>query len=336
MTVWLSPSMVMSPITARLAKAAVLQDVDGSRELVAPKTAGQVADHAANRHQGPARQRSLVVHLAGGLDGPAVLTVARLLLCGMVRNKEACSVRPGVDGEPAARSPTSLPNRTLPPSRTRLVVEILEGRRIQVAVRASSQKSDGHLRPAPGVLVRECAEPRSVAASQHVHRGAVAQRGVPPRVEGDHPGKPPAVLGRNSGDENRDRLELTGVECRGKADRPVVVQRHSVDDVLRVVLRAARVKDRVGLDQPARHGRDDIDNAAAQGRAQRAVESLPAGTRSLRGPERLEKGHGRTNRDRRIDGCDGHGDPNRLRNGGNAPRRVRSAGANPEWLATSR
>src|SRR5688572_6002294 len=83
------------------------------------------------------------------------------------------------------------------------------------------------------------------------------------RVENNYATQASAELRGNTGGDYAERLKFAGVECRSERDRAIIVKRHAVDNVLRVVFRAARVQYAVRFNKPPRHGRYHIDRTSS-------------------------------------------------------------------------
>ena len=66
------------------------------------------------------------------------------------------------------------------------------------------------------------------------------------------------VLGGNAGGVDAHGLDVVGFDFRSEAGGAVIGERNAVDDELRLVLRAARVENRVAFIEPARLRVDEI------------------------------------------------------------------------------
>ena len=74
----------------------------------------------------------------------------------------------------------------------------------------------------------------------------------------------------------RHRVDIVGANLRAEAGRAVVGQRNAIHYELRLILRAARMQDRIALVEPAGLGVHQILNRAAGQRSQAALDGLRA------------------------------------------------------------
>ena len=195
-----------------------------------------------------------------------VLPLAGFLLDKVIRHEEAGSIRASVEGQPVARTQIAR-EAQVDTSGLPVVCEVLDRRRIQVSVRRTTLDSDGDCRSVPSVLVRRRSDPGVLArgaSALQVRCKVVALQSSSSRIECDHAAQPATVFGWNASREDTYGFEFSVLERGRESDGPVVVQRHAVNHVLGVVFGTARMQDGVGLEQPARHRRDDIDGASPQ------------------------------------------------------------------------
>ena len=119
--------------------------------------------------------------------------------------------------------------------------------------------------------------------------GVVARACDSPRVQRNDAAQPAPVLRRNPGSHHVDRFEFVILKRRREGDRPVVIDRHPIDHVLRVVFRPARMQHGVCLQQPTRHRRHRINGAAAERRTEGHVKLLPLHLNDARGLRRVQQ-----------------------------------------------
>src|SRR6266700_4978569 len=73
-----------------------------------------------------------------------------------------------------------------------------------------------------------------------------------------------AVLRRIVGSDNAKRFDFVGVEGGRESRRAILRQRETVDDILHVVFRAARVQHAIGFEQPSWLIGDQVKQIAAR------------------------------------------------------------------------
>ncbi len=132
-------------------------------------------------------------------------------------------------------------------------------RRIEIAIGGHGFDGEPGGGAAGRVLARRVAAHAGEAAS--FERGHAVEAGprVARRAQFDDAAQLAAELGRIPGRAHSHRLELVDAQRLGERGRAIVAQRDTVDHVLHLVFRPARMQDAVGFQQPAGLGGDQID-----------------------------------------------------------------------------
>jgi hypothetical protein len=84
------------------------------------------------------------------------------------------------------------------------------------------------------------------------------------------------VLCRVAAGQNAHGMHVVGIELWRKGRRAIVRDRQAVDHVLHLVLRAARVQNAVGFEQPPRFGVYDVGHGASRQRGDALLQGLGA------------------------------------------------------------
>lgn len=103
----------------------------------------------------------------------------------------------------------------------------------------------------PSILAHRVAA-RCAEAATRSHEAAVEALACLSRCDDlNNASERPAVLGRIPGRQNIHRVHIIRFNFRRKGGRSIVGQRKTIDDVLGLILRPARMQDAVRLEHPA-------------------------------------------------------------------------------------
>ena len=125
-----------------LAIAAILRDDDRRRERIRSQRGARIPHTAGKTQEQAWRNRVLEIHLSGGFAVGDVLPLKRLLLHKLIWNQETHLIANQRDAQPVAVGKVSLVGSG-ETARTCTIREILQHRRVQIAVRVKSIAAKG-------------------------------------------------------------------------------------------------------------------------------------------------------------------------------------------------
>src|SRR5271165_637251 len=191
----------------------------------------------------------------------AVLALQHLLLHQFVRNLKTGAIKTERKAHPVFLAQIAL-ETPFDSSQSSAVSEVLQHGRIEKAVGAGRIHGETEDVPAVEITGTEVSIPGVETASAQNRSTVQPARGIAVTRSFDHASNLAAKFGWNPRGVGLDRLHIVQV-IRGRKSRgPVVQDRESIDDVLRVVFGTSRMQHSVGLEQPARLRLDNVNRLA--------------------------------------------------------------------------
>ena len=169
------------------------------------------------------------------LEIVAVLYLSCLLLNEFIRNQVTRNFAPDVNDQPVIAGEVALVGRGKIGGSSG-VGKVLRHDRIEIVLRVRAGGRHGNRIVPARLLQPSVARQRVVAAAGCNQFAMQAGISLAARVELHYAAHLAAILRRKSSGVNAHRFEIVGFNLRAKAGRPIIRQRNSIDNELRLIL----------------------------------------------------------------------------------------------------